>query len=113
MKTKLFIFFAAFLLSAATGAKKRAITFNVMTPGGEVQKQLEKAMKEEPGVQKFKLNKKDGTAEVTFEDAVTSLKTVTAVFRKNGCTAFPIGENCSKKKGGCLNNPPTQMNTLE
>jgi len=84
-----------------------------MTPNGEVQKQLAKAMKNEPGVLKFKLNKKDGTAEVTFEDTKTSLKAVNAAFKNNGCIAFPIGENCSKKKGGCLNNPPTQMNTLE
>ena len=114
MKTKLVIFLAVFWLTAtATDAKKRVITFNVMMPNGDVQKQLTKAMKEETGVQKFKLNKKDGTADVTFEDTKTTLKTVNAVFKNNGCIAFPIGENCSKKKGGCLNNPPTQMNTLE
>jgi len=114
MKTKIFIFFTVFLLSlSAVEAKKRAITFNVMTPNSEVQKQVEKAMKEVSGVQKIKFNKKDGTAEVIFEDTKTTLSAVTAVFKKNGCFASPIGENCSKKKGGCLNNAPTQLNTLE
>ena len=114
MKTKIFIFFAVFLFAATSvEAKKRVITFNVIMPNGDVQKQLAKAMKDEPGVLKFKLNKKDGTADVTFEDTKTTLKAVNAVFKNNGCIAFPIGENCSKKKGGCLNNPPTQMNTFE
>ena len=113
MKVRLFIFFIVFLLSLSVNAKKRAVTFNVMAPNGEVQKQLAKAMKDEPGVLKFKLNKKDGTAEVTFEDTKTTLENVNAAFKKNGCIAFPVGENCSKKKGGCLNNPPTQINTMK
>ncbi|MDR0873192.1 MAG: hypothetical protein LBN27_06970 [Prevotellaceae bacterium] len=113
MKTKILLFLAAFLLLSTTEicAKKRAITFNVMLPNGE--KELAKAMKAEPGVQKFKFNKKESTAEVVFEDTETTLENVNAAFKKNGCVAFPIGENCSTKKGGCLNNAPTQMNTLK
>ena len=114
MRLKLFIFFAVFLFAATSAdAKRRVITFNVMTANTVSHKQVAKAMKDEPGISRVKFNRKAGTADVTFDDTQTTLRAVVEAFRKHGFVAFPIGENCSRKRGGCLNNPPTQMNTLQ
>ena len=107
----LFLFFVSFGMQAKTD--KKNVMFNVMAQSdAPSKKEMGKKLKLEPGVMGVKIDSKQGTMLVTYNTNATNIKTITAAFRKNGFIAFPVGENCSTKKGGCLNNVPTEMNTL-
>ena len=92
---------------------KKNVMFNVMTQSGAPsKKEMEKKLKLEPGVISVKTDSRNGTMLVTYNANTTNIKTITAAFRNSGFLAFPIGENCSTKKGGCLNNLPEGMDMM-
>jgi len=107
----LFLFFVSFGAQAKTD--KKNVMFNVMAQSGAPsKKEMGKKLKLEPGVMSVKIDSKQGTMLVTYNANATNIKTITTAFRKNGFLAFPIGENCSTKKGGCLNNIPEGMDMM-
>ena len=107
----LFLLFASFGVQAKTD--KKNVMFNVMAQSGaQSKKEMEKKLKLETGIISVKTDSKQGTMLVTYNANATNIKSITNAFKKGGFIAFPVGENCSTKKGGCLNNIPTEMNTL-
>ena len=107
----LFLSIASFGVQAK--ADKKNVMFNVMAQSGAPsKKEMGKKLKLEPGVMGVKTDARQGTMLVTYNANATNIKSITNAFKKGGFIAFPVGENCSTKKGGCLNNIPTEMNTL-
>jgi copper chaperone CopZ len=94
-------------------AGRNSVSFNVMMTDSQSEKKVEKAIKSQKGVRSVKASAKKGTVAVEYEDAETNISTLTAAFKEAGYYASPIGENCALKKGGCLNNAPTTINTMK
>ncbi len=91
---------------------KKNVMFNVMMQSNTSKKDLDK-LSQEQGILSVKSDSRQGTVLVTYDGNETSVKNITDAFKKIGFIAFPIGENCSLKKGGCLNNAPTEINTMK
>ena len=108
----LFLFFVSFDTEAKT--HKKNVLFNVMTQSGAPsKKEMGKKLKKKPGVMKVKTNSKQGTMLVTYNANVTNIKSISDRFRESRFLAFPVGEGCSRRKrGGCLNNIPSEMNMM-
>jgi len=108
----LFLFFVSFDTEAKT--HKKNVLFNVMAQSGAPsKKEMGKKLRSEPGVMRVKTNSRQGTMLVTYNANVTNIKSISDTFRENRFLAFPVGENCSpRRRGGCLNNIPTEMNMM-
>jgi copper chaperone CopZ len=118
MKTlhvRLLLMLVGLTLSFSAEAKpsKKTILFNVSMHCHSCEKKIEKNLSYEPGVMKLKTNLKDNTVEITYNENKTDIETLMKAFKKIGYSAFPVGESCANKKGGCLNNSPTQINTMK
>ena len=101
----------AFGASAKDDKAKQTVVFNVMTTKDS--KQALKKISEKEGVVAVHFDAATSSVEVVYKPAETNIKEISDAFRINGVVAFPIGENCSVKKGGCLNNSATQINTMK
>ncbi len=106
----LFLFFV-FDISAKDKASKQTVVFNVMLT--KENKDVTKKISEKPGVVSARYDATTSTVEVAYKPTETNIKNISDAFKENGVLAFPIGENCSAKKGGCLNNSATQINTMK
>ncbi len=84
-----------------------------MMADSQSEKKVEKAIKSQKGVRSVKASAKKGSVIVEYEDTETNVTTLTSAFKEAGYYASPIGENCALKKGGCLNNAPTTINTMK
>ena len=112
MQTKrllIVLFFSFFTVLAFAG--KKSVTFNVMV-ADKAKKDVMKKIKKQTGVYSVKSNDKMGAVVVEYDDAETSVNTLTTAFQTAGVYASPVGENCATKPGGCLNNKPTTTNTM-
>ena len=110
MKKAVWILLILFFVSVGAQARtdKRNVMFNVMAQSGAPsKKEMGKILTQESGVMSVKSNRKQGTMLVTYNANATNIQTIRETFRKNRFLAFPVGENCSNKRGGCLNNIPS------
>jgi copper chaperone CopZ len=107
------IILLAISLSIEAKTDKKTVTFNVMMSNSSAKKEIEKNIGNEEGVLNLKVNPKENTAVITYDANKTNVETILKAFKKAGYTAFPVGENCSMKKGGCLNNPAIEVNTMK
>ena len=112
---KLICLLAALCIVYGANAKddksKQTVVFNVM-----ITKDLKQAFKkisEKEGVVALRFDASTSSVEVTYKPSETNIREISSAFKENGVIAFPIGENCSVKKGGCLNNAATQINTMK
>lgn len=101
-----------FAAEAQGQGKKQSVTFNVLMHCNACKTKIEKEIGYAPGVSNIKIDLKQNTVTIAYNDAKTNIKTLSEAFKKIGYTAFPVGENCATKKGGCLNNAPTEINTM-
>ncbi len=114
MKSKLFILIALVCFSftiAEAKVLKKSVAFNVIMQAES--KDIVKNITDLPGVLNVKIDKKQSVAYIDYDGNATNIQTISSAFKSKGYIAFPIGENCSKKKGGCLNNAPTEINTMK
>ncbi len=106
-------FLLYFFFTIGLFAGKSSVSFNVMVTDSQNEKKIEKIIKSQKGVHSVKASAKKGSVIVEYDDSETNIATLTAAFKNAGYYASPIGENCALKKGGCLNNAPTTVNTMK
>lgn len=113
MKLKHILSIAALsLLTLSLFAGEKSVSYNAMISDKAGEKAVKNCLKAIDGVESVKTDAKTGTVHVFYDDTKTDVPTITNAFKTAKVYASPIGENCANKPGGCLNNKPTQVNTM-
>lgn len=107
------ILFISFTFNAEAKVNKKIATFNVAMHCHSCKQKIEKELAYEPGILNLKVDLSQNTVVVTYNANKTNVENIMKAFRKIGYAASPVGENCSGKKGGCLNNPAVEVNTMK
>ena len=103
----------SFFLFSLIFAGNKTIAFNINMRDNNCKKTIQNSLRKETGVVKVKAIVQEGLLTITYNDEKTTPQELIEKIKLLGYYASPLGENCSIKPGGCLNNKPVIPNTMK